>query len=64
MIQSSLELIKGIQSDYEREAQRILLLKVARGSRPKSPLLKKLEWLGKDITYLVYRLINGKRKTV
>jgi hypothetical protein len=62
MIQSSLELIKAIQSDYEHKAQHIYLVKLARGSRPKSHFRNKLEWLGKDLSYLAYRIVNRYRK--
>lgn len=55
------EIIRAIQSDCEREAKRIYLSKQI--PRTKSPLVRKLEWLGKDIIYLVFRLASRKRKT-
>jgi hypothetical protein len=61
MIQSSLELIQGIQSEYERKAERIRLLKLAKAPRRTSPLVTELVWFAKDLTYLVYRLIARKR---
>ena len=57
----SQEMIRAIQSDYEREAERIYLRKLI--PRTKSPFVRRLEWLGKDIIYLVFRLISRKRKT-
>jgi hypothetical protein len=62
MIQSSLELTQAIENDYEREAQRIHLLKLAKDSRPKSHFRNKLEWLGKDLSYLAYRIVTRYRK--
>lgn len=62
MIQSSLELIQAIQSDYERQAQQIYLLKQIRNPKPIPRFIKKLVWLGKDLTYLAYRLVTLRRK--
>jgi hypothetical protein len=60
MMPLSPEMIRAIQSDYEREAERIYLRKLI--PRTKSPFVRRLEWLARDITYLVFRLIR-KRKT-
>jgi folylpolyglutamate synthase/dihydropteroate synthase len=57
MIQSSLELIKAIQSDYEREAERMRLLKLAKTFRRTSPFITKFE----GITHLAFRLFARKR---
>lgn len=59
MMPLSPEMIRAIQSDYERRAERIYLRKII--PRTKSPFVRRLEWLGRDITYLVFRLIR-KRK--
>jgi hypothetical protein len=62
MMQSSLEIIRSIQSDYEREAERIRLIKLAKTSGRTSPFITKLVQLGKDLRYLVFRLTTRKRK--
>jgi hypothetical protein len=64
MTQLSLELARAVQNDYEREAARIRLIKLARISHPTSPFTKKLEGLAKDITHLILRLVSRQRKPV
>jgi hypothetical protein len=59
MMPLSPEIIRAIQSDYEREAERIYLRK--QRPRTKSPFVRRLEWLAKDISYLAFRLIVRKR---
>lgn len=62
MIQPSLEMIRTIQRDYEREAEQIRLVKSAKVPKRTSPFVNKLVWLGKDLGYLVFRLTARKRK--
>lgn len=62
MTQLNLEIIRASQNYYEREAERIRLVKSVRDSKPSSPFVRKLVWLGKDLSYLVSRLIARKRK--
>lgn len=62
MTHLSLELIRTIRHDYEREAERIRLLKLAKASKRTLPFIKKLEGLGRDLTYLAYRLVTLNRK--
>lgn len=59
MMPLSPEMIRSIQRDYEREAKQIYLRKLI--PRTKSPFVRRLEWLAKDIAYLVFRLIARKR---
>jgi hypothetical protein len=61
MMPLSPDMIRTIQSDYEREAERIYLRKLI--PRTKSPFVRRLEWLARDITYLVFRLIARKRRS-
>jgi hypothetical protein len=61
MTHSSLELIRAIQHDYEREAERARLLKLVKTSK-RTSFVNKLVWLGKDLSYLVFRLGARKRK--
>jgi hypothetical protein len=61
MIQSSLEIIRAIQDDHERKAEQIYLRKQI--PRTKSPFVRRLEWLGKDVIYLASRLVSRKSKT-
>jgi hypothetical protein len=61
MIQPSLEMIQTIQRDYEREAERVRLVKSAKTSKRTSPFVNKHE-IGKDLAYLVFRLTAHKRK--
>jgi hypothetical protein len=59
MMPLSPEIIRSIQRDYEREAEQIYLRKLI--PKTKSPFVRRLEWLAKDITYLAFRLFARKR---
>jgi hypothetical protein len=59
MMSLSPEMIRSIQNEYEREAEQIYLRKLI--PRTKSPFVRRLEWLAKDVTYLAFRLVARKR---
>lgn len=58
----SLPVIRALQSEYEREAERIRLIKLTKVPKRSSPFINKLKQLGKDLGYLVFRLTTRKRK--
>jgi uncharacterized protein YeeX (DUF496 family) len=58
----NLKVARTVRDDYERRAKQFCLRKLAKVSRQKTPFTRKLIWLGKDLTYLVFRLVR-KRKT-
>jgi uncharacterized protein YeeX (DUF496 family) len=60
----NLKIARTIQDDYEARAKQFRLRKLAQVSRPRTPIIRKLVWLGKDLTHLAFRLIAQKRNTV